>query len=215
MSFSTSALLALVPVYGPWLIFAFAVLETCFVTGLAVPAGMSVSLGAILALNGTMHLSSVVVAAAAGGAIGDSAGFWIGRLAGRRLVTAQGRVAAMFARGSRGVGRRFGRHPLYSVTLARLISFVRTVMPMAAGMSPLPYRRFLPYELVGVAAWTVLYVSIGGLAGESWRHVVRTLNVGGALSLVAVLLLVWVLVRAATRRRARRAAGAGTTDSPC
>lgn len=203
------------PLYGPWLIFAFAVLETCFVTGLAVPAGMSVSLGAILALNGTMHLSSVVVAAAVGGAIGDSVGFWVGRLAGQQLMSAEGRVASLFARGSRGVGHRFGRHPLYSVTLARLISFVRTVMPMAAGMSPLPYRRFLPYELAGVVAWTGLYVSIGGLAGESWTHVVRALDVGGAVSLLLVLLLVWLLVRTATRRRAQRGAGVGPTDSPC
>ncbi len=213
MNSLSSPLLALVPAYGPWLIFVLAALETCFLTGLAVPSGMATSLATILALDGAMDLGSVVLAAAVGAAVGDSVGFWVGRLLGRRLVASNGRFASFFGRRYARVARKLGRHPVYSVTLARLLSFVRTMMPMAAGMSPLSYRRFLPYDLAGVIGWTALYVAVGTLAGESWEHVVRVLDVGGALALVFVLTAVWLVIRGAARRRDRRRAGAATDPS--
>jgi len=198
-----STLLGLVPVYGPWLIFLLAVLETCFVTGIVVPSGMVTSLGAVLVLDGTLELRWVAVAAVAGGALGDSLGFWVGRVAGERLLTGEGRVATL-ARHRPRVRRLVGRHPAYSVTVARLVAFVRTLMPMAAGMSPLRYRRFLVYDLVGVVLWASMYMAIGALAGESWRRVVRVLDVGGAVSLVLAGFGVWMLIRRAQRRGAAR-----------
>ncbi len=190
--------------YGPWLIFALAVLETCFVTGLVVPSGMATSLGAVLVLDGDLGLRSVAVAALAGGALGDSVGFWVGRLTGERVLTGEGRFAALARRRS-VVSRLVGRHPLYSVTLARCLSFVRTLMPMAAGMSAVSYRRFLAYDLAGVILWAGLYLAIGTLAGESWEHVVRVLDVGGAIVLVVLAVGLWaLLLRVARRRRARR-----------
>lgn len=206
-----STFLGLVPVYGPWLIFSLAALETCFVTGIVVPSGMVTSLGAVLVFDGTMELRSVAVAAVAGGALGDSLGFWVGRLAGDRLLTGEGRIAALARRRPR-LRRLVGRHPAYSVTAARCLAFVRTFMPMAAGMSSLRYRRFLPYDLLGVVLWAGIYLGIGALAGESWRRVVHVLDVGGAISLVLVALGVWALIR-----RAVRSGGAGRRgeNPPC
>ncbi len=205
-----ATLLAMVPVYGPWIIFAMAVLETCFVTGIVVPSGMATSLGAVLALEGAMGLRSVAFAAVVGGAVGDSVGFWVGRIAGERLLAGEGRFSRLVGRPSR-VRRLVGRHPIYSVTLARCLAFVRTFMPIAAGMSRLGYRRFVTYDLPGVVAWALIYLAIGVTAGESWRRVVHVLDVGGALTLVALAVATGIVLRQAARRRRRRRA----EEPPC
>ena len=186
--------------YGPWALFALAILETCFVTGLVVPSGTAAAFAAAVAADGPPEWIPIVVAITAGGWIGDWVGYAIGRAAGPGLVEGEGWVGRLFRRHQEVAGRFLGRHPFYSVTVARLVSFVRTLMPMSAGMSGVGPFTFLVYELPGVVLWAVLYVGIGALAGESWQMVSSLVGAGWlALFGLAGLILWW---------RARRGAGA-------
>ena len=196
-------LLELLPLYGPWLLFGLAVLETCFITGLVVPSGMATSFATALALEGEVALAPMLVAAGAGGALGDTIGFWIGRTWGSRVLEGDGRIARIARVRHARMSHFFGRHPIYSVTVGRLISFARTLMPMAAGMSELRYRSFLVFELIGVVGWVAIYVAIGWLAGESWEAVAQWVGVGGAVVFAVVGVILWVVWRA---RRGPRAA---------
>lgn len=195
-----------VAAHGPWLLFVMAILETCFVTGLVVPSGVATSVGTIIALEGAVALPAVVAAAVAGGFVGDTVGYWIGRAWGERVLREDGRVRRVLGDRLDDMEDLFGRHPVYSVTVARLISFVRTVMPMAAGMSGIAYRRYLPYEVVGLLGWAAIYVSIGFAGREGWEVATRVFGLGGAAAFVVVsLVALWVV-----RRRSREAL-AGTT----
>jgi len=198
-------LLQLLPVYGPWVLFALAVLETCFITGLVVPSGMATSFATVLALEGEVGLYPMLVAAGLGGAIGDSVGYWIGRRWGEAFLRGDGRLARTWRARHARMNVFFGRHPVYSVSLGRVISFARTLMPMAAGMSGLRYAPFLAYELVGLAIWLTLYVSVGVLAGESWEGVARWVGGGGALLFALGGLVLWTLWRGRRRMDSRGA----------
>lgn len=84
----------------------------------------------------------------------------------------------------------FGRHPFFSVTLARLVAFVRTLMPMGAGMARISFPVYLVYEVPGLLAWAALYVGIGVVAGESWQQVSGLVGAGWiALFIVAALIV--------------------------
>jgi membrane-associated protein len=187
----TARLVAALPTYGPPLIFALAVLETCFLTGLVVPSGLAIAAGTVLALGGGLSLEAVVFAAVAGGALGDSVGYWVGREAGERVLSGRWRLARMVRSRDHQLARFFGRTPFYSVTVARLVSFVRTVMPMVAGMSGLSYPRFLAFELVGLVGCVGLYVGIGTLSEGSWQALTHLMGVGGAVTLLALTAAAW------------------------
>ena len=204
----TPQVLQHLPDYGPWLLFVLAVLETCFVTGLVVPSGLATSMATALALEGSMSLTSVVLAATAGGAVGDIVGYWVGRAAGDRVMAGGGRWGRLAAARQVEMKSFFGRHPLYSVTLARRVSFARTLMPFFAGMSRIPFYRFLPYQMVGLAGWVGLYVGIGALAQESWEGAARVVGFGGAAAFAAAGIVLWSLFR--RRRRRRMVTGAKT-----
>lgn len=186
--------------HGLWLLFVMAILETCFVTGLAVPSGLATSVATIIALESGTALAPVVVAAASGGFVGDSLGYWIGRAWGDRVLREDGRWRRMLGGRLNEVERLFGRHPVYSVTVARLISFVRTVMPMAAGMSGMAYRRYLPFEVVGLVGWVCIYVTIGFAGRGGWQVATRVFGAGGAAAFVIVSAVALLLAR--RRRRA-------------
>ena len=195
---------ALVEIHGEWMLFLLAVAETCFVTGLVVPSGVATSLATILAAQGYLSLPLVAAAAAGGGWVGDTMGFWVGRAGGERLARGEGRFARIYRRRRQDADRIFAAHPMVSVSLARLVSFVRTLMPMAAGMSHLSYPRYLGFEAVGLAGWVVLYMSVGWLAGESWEMASRILGVGGTVVFLMAVLFLW---RMARRKPVRVAGG--------
>jgi undecaprenyl-diphosphatase len=199
-----TTILEQLPTHGPELLFALAFLETCFVTGLVVPSGLATSAATALALEGNLPLAPIVVAAGAGGALGDSVGFLIGRAWGRHVLSPGSRWSRLLGDRRAVVDEVFGKHPAFSVTVARLISFVRTVMPMAAGMSGLAYRRYLPYEMAGVVGWCLMYVGIGVLARESWELATQVVGVGGTLVFGVAALMGWRVVRARMRLRALR-----------
>ena len=200
MNVIASSLLELLPEYGPWLLFVLAFLETCFVAGLVVPSGVATSVATVLALQGRLELGPVIVAAGVGGAVGDSVGFWIGHWWGERILRGEGVWARRIAAKQAGLGVLYRGHPLYSVTVARLISFVRTLMPMVAGMSGLKYQRYLPYELVGLVGWVIIYVSIGVLARDGWELATQLVGVGGAVAFAGAGLAIWIGMRRSARR---------------
>jgi membrane protein DedA with SNARE-associated domain len=204
-----TALIELVAVYGPGVLFAMAVLETSFVTGLIVPSGMAAAFATVLSAQGGPSLGVVALAAGAGGILGDLTGYAIGRIWGDRLRGGRGWVARTLARHDRTLGRFMGRHPLYSVTGARLVAFVRTLMPLSSGMARLPAARFIAFDVPGVLLWLALYMGIGWLAGESWRRVSSLIGAGWTVLFVVAGLLLW---RRARRRGELRGAGTGETD---
>jgi len=197
----TGQLLEQLETYGPWLLFVLTFLETCFLWGLVVPAGVAISVGTVLALAGTLDLPQVVGAALAGGALGDSTGYWVGRATGERVLAGRGPWARAVRRHQDDLGRFFGRRPFYSVSVARLVSFVRTVMPMAAGMTGIRYPRFLAYELLGLTGCVTLYVAIGILAQESWQVATQLVGLGGAVAFAITGAFLWMAFRRHHRHR--------------
>jgi membrane-associated protein len=192
---TSSSLVASLADYGPPLLFVLALLESCFVTGVVVPSGVATSIATILAIEGRLDLASVLVAAFAGAAVGDSIGFWIGRRGGETLLRGEGAWARRIAARNQDLSFLFDGHPLYAVAFARCVAFVRTLMPMAAGMSELTYRRFLAYDALGVSAWVAIYVAIGVLADESWEIATRAVGVGGSVLFAGLGVGLWIVLR--------------------
>jgi undecaprenyl-diphosphatase len=196
-------LTSLVEQHGLGMLFLLASLETSFVTGFFIPSGVAISAATILALQGHLSLPLVGATAVVGGFLGDTAGFWIGRWGDRRISEGTGKFATLYRSRRAQADRIFGRHPFFSVTIARLISFVRTLMPMAAGMSTISYRRFLPYEIAGVTLCVSMYVAIGFIFAEGWAAATHAFGFGGAAAFTVSAVILW---RTMSKRRARHAA---------
>jgi membrane-associated protein len=183
--------------WGPWALFVLAILETSFVTGLVVPSGTAAAFAAAVSRNDPATLVAITVATVAGGWVGDVLGYGIGRWTGPRLLEHPGWVGRMLRRHKLEADRFLGRHPVYSVTVARLVSFVRTLMPLSAGMSSIPPVTYLVFELPGVLLWATLYVGIGVLAGESWQRVSSMVGAGWVVFFAVIGVVIWLRSRRA------------------
>jgi membrane-associated protein len=184
---------------GPWVIFLVVAAETAFFVGLLVPAEATVLLGGFLVSRGHFQLDHVLLATCGGALLGDHFGYLLGRHYGSRVAVRGGMVGRIWQRYELRATRLFRRRSVIAVSVARFISFVRTVMPWFAGMSGMEYRRFLVYDLIGVIGWGAASVALGYLAGASWQLVANA--VGTASTVIIVLLLVAGLTAALRNRR--------------
>jgi membrane protein DedA with SNARE-associated domain len=150
-------------------------------------------------------MQPIILATVSGGFVGDLIGYGIGRRAGERLREGRGWSARTLRRYEATAGRVLGGHPVYAVTIARIVSFVRTIMPLNAGMARIPFGRYLALEIPGLLAWAAIYLSIGVLAGRSWALATSLVGTGW--------LLVFLLAGAVFWWRARRAPGSPATEA--
>ncbi len=174
---------------SPWayLVLALAAAsESAAFVGLAVPGETAMLLGGFLAFQGRVSLGWMMAAGAIGAVVGDSVGYEIGRLFGEPLKRSRlGRKVGeeRWARAEAYLRAKGGR----AVFLGRFVGLLRALVPALAGMSRLPYRTFLPWNLAGGVIWAPGFVLLGYLAGSSYRQVERIV---GRASLLVLLVLV-------------------------
>jgi dephospho-CoA kinase len=188
---------------GPWIVFVVAATETAFFLGLLIPAEAVVLVAAFFADIGYFQIEHVLLATLLGGFTGDQAGYIMGRVYGTRAAARGGRLGRLWRRYEARATLLFRRKSILAVTLARFISFVRTLMPWFAGMTGMSYRQFFVYDLLGVLGWGCGSVAAGYLAGRSWQVLANAL---GTVSTVIIMIMASVIAVLAFRSRRHRRA---------
>ncbi|MFE5644747.1 DedA family protein [Rhodococcus sp. NPDC056516] len=96
--------------------------------------------------------------------IGDQCGYLVGRAAGPAVFDRPGAKRL----GPDQLARAeafFEKHGPRTVVLARFVPVIRTITPVMAGTSRMPYRTFLTYNVIGGLAWGVLVPVLGYMLG--------------------------------------------------
>ncbi|MGN6599283.1 MAG: DedA family protein [Actinomycetes bacterium] len=185
------------PVYA--VVAALVFIEDALFVGFVVPGETAAVLGGVVASQGRVNvvvLAALVVLAAISG---DSVGYEIGRHFGPRIL----RIRVLDKRREKldkaqdFLRRRGGS----AVFLGRFVAFFRAVMPALAGMSRMPYRRFLAFNALGGLLWGVGFVLVGYLAGASYQVVERDLGAGAAVVVAVVVVAAVVVHRVREARR--------------
>ncbi|KGN40641.1 DedA family protein [Knoellia aerolata] len=176
----------------PWLILTVSGLvvfgECALLVGMVLPGETVAVLAGAAAALGRTSIVSVLVVVLLAALAGDTVGYVVGRRVGHRLhrrVSHPGRrqrledaEAQLRTRGG------------WAVVLGRWTPFVRSVMPSLAGMSGMPYLKFLGYDLLGAGSWSVISVLAGYGAGMSYERVVGWFGTVGAVLLGGLLVAV-------------------------
>lgn len=118
------------------------------------------SLAAIAPDKLNAHLVMLVFLAAA--LLGDSTNYVIGRWFGHRLSQSRFVRKDYLARAHMFYEKHGGK----MVFFARFMPILRTFAPFVAGISEMPYRRFLMFSLAGSLVWVPAFVYAGYFFGN-------------------------------------------------
>jgi membrane protein DedA with SNARE-associated domain/membrane-associated phospholipid phosphatase len=176
-----------------------AFLETGAFVGLVAPGETIVMAGGVIAGQGEIELVPLIGIVWACAVLGDTTSFYIGRRLGRAFLEKHGPRVKISHERLEQVDGYFDRHGGKTILIGRFIGLVRALAPFIAGSSGLPYRRFVPYSIVGCGAWSTLFCVLGYIFWSSFDKVQHL--VGQALFGFAVTVAVIVGAVTAYRRR--------------
>ena len=102
-----------------------------------------------------------------------------------------------------------------AVFLGRFTAFFRAMMPALAGAAGMPYRTFLLWNALGGIIWGTLFVTIGHVAGTSYKAVEEKVGRGlafGVVGVVIVAAIAWKIYEVRKDRREEREYAAEPAD---
>jgi membrane-associated protein len=197
-----AALTDLSDTLGAWtyaLVGGLAFLETGAFVGLVAPGETAVVLGGVVAAQGEVDFVAILLLVWLAAAAGDLASFVLGRRLGRRFLVARGPRFGVTPPRLARVERFFDRHGPKAILVGRFVGIVRAVAPFLAGSSGMRLRAFLPWSVLGTAAWAATFTLVGYVFHRSFSAAADYVT-HGALAL-AVLAGIALALRAHRMQR--------------
>lgn len=166
-------------------------LETSLFVGLVMP-GDTVVLVASTGVQDVPDFFWLLGCVLLGSLLGESFGFWIGRLFGERIRNSKlgqrigesnWRMADAFIESRGGL----------AVAISRFLPVLHSLVPVVSGATKMRYRVFIRWTLGACAIWASAYVGVGYLAKASYEQIGSTLKFGGLIFVLIILAFVTIV----------------------
>ena len=157
----------LLGIFGNWVYVAlwFVIFaETGLAVGFFLPGDSLLVVSGLFAAAGKLNIWFVLIAFFLGYAIGDSTGYWTGRVMGKTLFNREDSFIFKPSRVEKAHAF-FEKYGPKTVILARFVPIVRTFAPIVIGAAEMPYSKFLTYSILGGLLWINSMVLAGYFLG--------------------------------------------------
>jgi len=151
--------------YGEVALWLIVFAETGLLIGFFLPGDSLLFTAGILAGQGKLDLTMVVVGSFIAAVAGDQTGYTIGARLGPRLFS-KGESRVFKQEYVERTREFFEKHGPKTIVLARFVPIVRTFAPTLAGVGEMPRRTFLKYNLVGALLWAIGITMLGYALGD-------------------------------------------------
>lgn len=186
----------------PWTVYTVVTLlvfaEDAIFIGFVLPGEAAAVIGGVIASQGEVNIVVMVALVVAAAIVGDSVGYEIGRHFGPRILDI--RILAKHQDQIRKAQDFLRRRGGPAVFFGRFIAFFRAMMPALAGISRMPYAKFIAFNAVGGIVWGSAFVLLGYYGSGSYQRLESVIGEGSAIVVAAVAVLLLVIWRVRRRR---------------
>ena len=187
--------------YGYWAIFFGIAVEN---TGIPLPGETITVVGGFLAGSGELNYWGVIVSAIAGAALGDSLGYWVGKIGGWQFLLQIGRIFRLQEEQLTIAKDKYAQNAAQAVFFGRFITLLRIFAGPLAGITQMPYEKFLLYNVGGATVWAFVIVSLSFFLGRivSLEQIVSWIAQAGvvALAIAIIVLSIPIIINYARKK---------------
>ncbi len=164
--------------------------------GSPLPGETALVLAAVYAgATGRLDIATVLLMAIAGGILGGTGGYWIGRGVGREFLGKYGKWIGL-TENRLALGRHlFQRHGGKIVFFGRFVAVLRVIAALLAGLNHYDFRLFFLFNALGVVAWAVIMGLGGYFFGDAMTRVSGPLGAIGLAFAAASILAFFIVLR--------------------
>ena len=157
----------LLGLFGNWVYLAlwFVIFaETGLAVGFFLPGDSLLVVAGLFAAANKLNVLLVLLAFFLGSVLGDSTGYWTGRIMGHALFNREDSRIFKPSRVQKAHAF-FEKYGPKTVILARFVPIVRTFAPLVIGAAEMSYPKFLTYSIIGGLLWINSMVLAGYFLG--------------------------------------------------
>ncbi|MDH6229612.1 membrane protein DedA with SNARE-associated domain [Mesorhizobium soli] len=156
--------------YGSLAVFVIIYFESL---GAPLPGESLLVAISVFAARGHIDLAHALTAAFFGAILGDSTGYLIGRFGGRPLLLRFGSYIALTAERLLKLEMVFRSKGIWIVMSARFFAVLRQLNGLVAGSVAMPWLHFLFANIIGAAAWVLVWGLGPYLAVDTFEAIFR------------------------------------------
>lgn len=157
-------LIELIKAVGYLGLFGIVFAETGLLVGFFLPGDSLLFTAGILAAQGYLDISLLLIVLTGAAIIGDSTGYAIGKKFGPKIFAKENSVLFNKKHLERAE-KFFDKHGSKTIIIARFVPIVRTFVPTLAGVGKMSYAKFLTYNIVGALVWVFSVTMLGYYLG--------------------------------------------------
>ncbi|HEY3411797.1 MAG TPA: DedA family protein [Armatimonadota bacterium] len=157
-------IIAVISAGGAWGIVGLMAIESACIP---LPSEVIMPFAGYLVSQGKMGFHQAAWAGALGCAAGSALAYWVGAVGGRPMIKRYGKYILMRMRDLDRADAFFTRHGDAAIFWSRLLPVVRTFISLPAGISRMPFGKFIIYSFVGSLPWCYFLAWIGLVLGRN------------------------------------------------
>lgn len=151
---------------------------------LPLPSAPSLMAAAAFASQGYLSLAWVFITASLANIIGDNLCYWLARKYGKPILYKLGFRKILESPTYDWIQTEIKTYKAPVVFFSRFNVPTTIAVNIIAGLSTMPYRAFLIYDVLGEILQVTMYVIIGYSFGANWQSIY---NIFGQFSLIIIL----------------------------
>jgi membrane-associated protein len=150
--------------YSYALLAAIVFTETGLLVGFVLPGESLLFTIGVVCGAGQLDMTLMIVLLICACMIGDWSGYLLGRRTGPVIFS---RPDSRFFKKEylERTQAFYAKHGGKTIIYAKFVPIIRTFAPFVAGIAKMPYRRFLPFDIVGGTGWVISMTLLGYFLG--------------------------------------------------
>ena len=178
--------------YGYLGVFLLITLENIFPP---IPSEVILTFSGFITTKTTLSIVLVIFSATIGSVVGAIILYIIGNILSSKLLTKRKNEKLLFfeVKKIKLAEEWFYKKGNKTVFFCRFIPVLRSLISIPAGMSDMPFIKFIVYTFIGSLIWNFLLIYIGKIAGDSWQVVSKYISEYSKIFFI-IIFIIFLLV---------------------
>lgn len=174
-----------------------------------IPSEVILAFGGFMTTYTKLTIIGVIISSTIGSVLGAIILYYIGKLLNKerliKIVSGKiGKILCLKAKDIESADEWFDTKGNITVFFCRFIPIVRSLISIPAGMSEMPFSRFILLTSLGTIIWNTVLVILGSIMGASWEKIVDFVSKYAFITLIVLVIIVILVVFLFYRKRLKK-----------
>ena len=187
-------IISFIEIFGYFGVMALIAIENIFPP---IPSEVILTFGGFITTTTKLNIFLVIIFATIGSVVGAIILYLLGRILNKdrieKIISGKiGKVLRLKNKDIEKADHWFDTKGYYTVFFCRFIPVVRSLISIPAGMSEMPFLKFIAFTALGSLIWNTVLIILGAVMGNNWHKIVEFIGVYSKFILL-ILIIMFIL----------------------